>query len=134
VQIGETLTLKSLDAKSHTTQPPARFTEATLTKELEGRGIGRPSTYASIIDLILRREYVFKKGNALVPTWTAFSVVRLLEDHLPDLVDYEFTAQMEELLDSISRGEHDYVEYLSKFYFGQDAQGLKHKLDEKVKE
>lgn len=134
VKVGETLNLKSLDAKSHTTQPPARFSEATLTKELEGRGIGRPSTYASIIDLILRREYVFKKGNALVPTWTAFSVVRLLEDHLPDLVDYEFTAQMEELLDSISRGEHDYVEYLSKFYFGQDAQGLKHKLDEKVKE
>jgi DNA topoisomerase-1 len=77
---------------------------------------------------------VFRKGTALIPTWTAFSVVRLLEEHLPDLVDYEFTAQMEDLLDAISRGEQDWVAYLRKFYFGTDAQGLKHKVDQKVKE
>jgi DNA topoisomerase-1 len=134
VKVGETLTLNDLQAKSHTTQPPSRYSEAALTQELERRGIGRPSTYASIIETILARNYVFRKGTALIPTWTAFSVVRLLEDHLADLVDYEFTAQMEDLLDSISRGEQDWVEYLKKFYFGHDSQGLKHKIDQKVKE
>lgn len=134
VKVGESITLKELEAKSHTTQPPSRYSEAALTQELEKRGIGRPSTYASIIDTILARQYVFKKGNALVPTWTAFSVVRLLEDHLPELVNYEFTAQMEDLLDAVSRGEEDWVAYLKKFYFGIDSQGLKHKLAEKIKE
>ncbi len=134
VKVGESITLKELEAKSHTTQPPSRYSEAALTQELERRGIGRPSTYASIIDTILARQYVFKKGNALVPTWTAFSVVRLLEDHLPELVNYEFTAKMEDLLDAVSRGEEDWVDYLKKFYFGIDSQGLKHKLEEKVKE
>lgn len=134
VKVGETLTLNDLQSKSHTTQPPSRYSEAALTQELERRGIGRPSTYASIIETIIARNYVFRKGTALIPTWTAFSVVRLLEEHLPDLVDYEFTAQMEDLLDAISRGEQDWVAYLRKFYFGTDAQGLKHKVDQKVKE
>jgi DNA topoisomerase-1 len=118
-------------------QPPARFSEASLTAALEERGIGRPSTYASIIDTILERRYVFKKGNALVPTWTAFSVSKLLEQHLPSLVDYEFTAQMEDLLDSISRGEFEHVEYLSDFYFGKKNNshvGLKPQLDSKIQQ
>jgi DNA topoisomerase-1 len=97
-------------------------------------GIGRPSTYASIIDTILARQYVFKKGNALVPTWTAFSVARLLEEHLPDLVDYQFTAHMEDLLDAISRGESGHIDYLKRFYFGDGKAGLKQKLEAKVKE
>lgn len=115
------LKCRKLEAKSHTTQPPARFTEASLTRTLEDRGIGRPSTYASIIDTIQHRDYVFKKGNALVPTWTAFSVIRLLEDHLGSLVDYDFTAQMEDYLDQISRNEQGFLEYLREFYFGDDA-------------
>ncbi len=114
---GDRLDLKQLDAKSHTTQPPARYTEASLTRTLEERGIGRPSTYASIIDTIQNREYVFKKGNALVPSWTAFAVIRLLEEHLGSFVDYDFTAQMEDYLDAISRNEHGFIEYLKNFYF-----------------
>ena len=90
---GETLECRDLESKSHTTQPPNRYSEATLTRALEEMGIGRPSTYASIIDTILARDYVFKtSGNVLVPTWTAFAVSQLLEAHLPDLVDYQFTA------------------------------------------
>lgn len=131
---GEGLDLKKLDPKSHTTQPPARFTESSLTGELEGRGIGRPSTYASIIDTILQRHYVWKKGEALVPTWTAMVVVNLLEQHLPDLVDYEFTARMEDDLDAISRGEADHTDYLNRFYFGEDQPGLKKRVDAKVDE
>ena len=113
------LNVDSLDPKSHTTQPPARYSEASLTRTLEEKGIGRPSTYASIIDTIQNRDYVFKKGNALVPSWTAFSVVRLMEEHLTSLVDYEFTAQMEDFLDSISRQEQQALEYLKRFYFGE---------------
>jgi DNA topoisomerase I len=131
---GETLTLRELTAKDHTTQPPARFSEASLTAALEERGIGRPSTYASIIDTILERKYVFKKGNALVPTWTAFSVSRLLEEHLPGLVDYQFTAQMEDLLDAISRREEDAATYLRRFYFGDGTPGLKSQLESKLSE
>ena len=136
---GEQLDCKKLDAKSHTTQPPARFSEASLTQSLEQKGIGRPSTYASIIDTILAREYVFKKGNALVPTWTAFSVVTLLEKHLPRLVDYDFTADMENQLDAVSRGEMEHVKYLDKFYFGDanasvPTPGLKKQLDHKIEE
>jgi DNA topoisomerase I len=124
-----------LDAKSHTTQPPARYTEASLTRTLEERGIGRPSTYASIIDTIQNRDYVFKKGTALVPTWTAFTVIRMLEDHLGSLVDYDFTAQMEEYLDEISRNEKDYLEYLRRFYFGNgQGVGLKPLLASKLDE
>ncbi|MBI3463721.1 MAG: type I DNA topoisomerase, partial [Planctomycetes bacterium] len=112
VSVGEQVDLRQLDPKSHTTQPPARFTEATLTRALEELGIGRPSTYAAIIDTILAREYVFKRGNALVPTWVAFAVSQLLESHLASLVDYRFTAKMEDDLDAISRGEAGHVDYL----------------------
>ena len=105
VEVGETLQCVEMTAKEHSTQSPSRYSEAALTKALEERGIGRPSTYASIIDTIQNRNYAFKKGGALVPTWVAFSVVKLLEDHLSGLVDYQFTAQMEDDLDAISRGE-----------------------------
>jgi DNA topoisomerase I len=126
---------RRLVAKAHTTQPPARFTEASLTRTLEERGIGRPSTYASIIDTIQQRDYVFKKGNALVPSWTAFSVIRLLEEHLGSIVDYDFTAQMEDYLDAISRNERDFLDYLERFYFGkEDGLGLRPLLKAKKDE
>ncbi len=134
VKRDETVACRRLDAKSHTTQPPSRYSEASLTQTLEEMGIGRPSTYASIIDTIQAREYVFKKGNALVPTWVAFSVVRLLEEHLPTLVDYDFTAQMEDYLDSISRAEAGHVAYLHEFYYGNGSPGLKKNLENKIKE
>ncbi|HET6879517.1 MAG TPA: type I DNA topoisomerase, partial [Pirellulales bacterium] len=132
VEVGEKLDCRELETKSHTTQPPARYNEATLTRALEEMGIGRPSTYAAIIDTILARDYVFKRGNALVPTWTAFAVARLLESHLPGLVDYQFTAQMEDDLDAISRGETKWVDYLRNFYFGNGRDGLKKQLEHKV--
>ena len=100
------------------TRPPARYTEASLVKELEDREIGRPSTYASIIGTILDRGYVFKKGTALVPSFLAFAVVTLLERHFGQLVDYEFTAHMEDVLDEIARGEAERVPWLRRFYFG----------------
>ena len=134
VEVGEQLDCVELLAKDHTTQPPSRFSEAALTKALEEKGIGRPSTYASIIDTILARNYVFKKGGALVPTWVAFSVVKLLEEHLTGLVDYQFTAQMEDDLDAISRGEQDNLDYLKSFYFGNGKPGLKKQLENKVDE
>ena len=136
VSVGEPLRCTSLEPKSHTTQPPNRYSEAALTRALEEMGIGRPSTYASIIDTILARDYVFKlnRGNVLVPTWTAFAVSQLLEDHLPDLVDYQFTAEMEDELDAISRGEIDHREYLRMFYFGNDHPGLKQLLQDKISE
>jgi DNA topoisomerase-1 len=123
--IGEALRCLEMTAKEHTTQPPGRYSEASLTKALEERGIGRPSTYASIIDTIQNRNYAFKKGGALVPTWVAFSVVQLLEQHLAGLVDYQFTAQMEDELDAISRGERGYIDYLNAFYFGNGGNGSK---------
>ncbi len=134
VDQGESLACQELDAKSHTTQPPARFSEASLTRSLEEMGIGRPSTYASIIDTIQAREYAFKKGNALVPTWVAFSVAQLLSEHLPNLVDYQFTAQMEDDLDAISRGEAGHIDYLRGFYFGNGKPGLKRLLANKTEE
>ncbi len=134
VEVDQPLGCEQLEPKSHTTQPPGRFTEATLTRTLEELGIGRPSTYASIIDTILAREYVFKRGNALVPTWTAMAVSRLMEGHLPDLINYQFTAQMEDDLDAISRGEAGHTEYLNKFYFGGENKGLKSQLADKVEE
>ena len=110
----------------HSTRPPARYTEASLVKELEDREIGRPSTYATIIGTILDRGYVFKKGTALVPSFLAFAVVTLLERHFGQLVDYEFTARMEDVLDEISRGEAERVPWLRRFYFGDgDAAGLR---------
>jgi DNA topoisomerase I len=134
VTVGESLRCLEMTAKEHTTQSPSRYSEAALTKALEERGIGRPSTYASIIDTIQNRNYAFKKGGALVPTWVAFSVVKLLEVHLAGLVDYQFTAQMEDDLDAISRGERGYVEYLKAFYFGNGTPGLKPQLEHKGEE
>jgi DNA topoisomerase-1 len=110
----------SLTANGHETKPPSRYTEATLIKELEEREIGRPSTYASIIGTILNRGYVYKKGTALVPAWIAFSVVRLLEEHFPRQISYEFTAGMEDVLDEIAGGRKDRVTELGEFYFGSD--------------
>jgi DNA topoisomerase-1 len=115
---GQRLAVEGLEPTSHTTQPPARYTEASLVKELEARGIGRPSTYASIIQTIQDRGYVWHKGQALVPTFTAFAVIRLLERNLPDLVDYDFTARMEDTLDSIARGDTEATPWLHDFYFG----------------
>lgn len=134
VKENDPLTSKQLDPKGHTTQPPARYSEASLTRALEEKGIGRPSTYASIIETIQARNYVFKKGNALVPSWTAFLVIRVMEEHFEPLVDYEFTAQMEDYLDSISRHEAEATTYLHSFYFGDDTTiagkiGLKPRLE-----
>jgi DNA topoisomerase-1 len=112
------VTARKLRPEEHTTTPPARFTEASLVKALEERGIGRPSTYAAILGTILDRGYIFKKGSALVPTWLAFAVVGLLEKHFGDLVDYDFTAEMEEDLDRIAAGDANRAEWLSRFYFG----------------
>jgi DNA topoisomerase I len=119
----QALNVLRLGAAEHATRPPARYTEASLVKELEDREIGRPSTYASIIGTILDRGYVFKKGTALVPSFLAFAVITLLERHFTQLVDYEFTAQMEDALDEISRGEAERVPWLRRFYFGDDEQG-----------
>ena len=124
------LAVLRLAPADHATRPPARYTEASLVKELEDREIGRPSTYASIIGTILDRGYVFKKGTALVPSFLAFAVVTLLEQHFGQLVDYAFTARMEDVLDAIARGETERVPWLRRFYFGADGdagneQGLK---------
>jgi len=134
VAAGEVVECRELEPKSHATQPPNRYSEAALTRTLEEKGIGRPSTYAAIIDTILAREYVFKRGNVLVPTWVAFAVAQLLEVHLPDLVDYQFTAEMEDELDAISRGELGHVDYLHRFYYGNKHPGLKQQLENKVNE
>lgn len=120
LQEGDAVSAASLSANGHETKPPARYTEATLIKELEDREIGRPSTYASIIGTILNRGYVYKKGTALVPAWIAFSVVRLLTEHFTRLIDYDFTALMETVLDDIARGEKDRVSELSEFYYGSE--------------
>ncbi len=123
---GDAVDCRELRPSGHTTQPPARYTEASLVKELEERGIGRPSTYASVIDTIVnKRDYVWKKGSALVPTWTAFAKVQLLERHFAHLIDYEFTATMEEALDAIARGEGEAEKWLHAFYFGNGAVGLR---------
>ncbi len=123
---GDPVSAASLSANGHETKPPSRYTEATLIKELEDRQIGRPSTYASIIGTILNRGYVYKKGTALVPAWIAFSVVRLLEEHFTRLIDYDFTALMETVLDDIAGGEKDRVTELHEFYYGSERlAGLK---------
>ncbi len=113
------------DPIERTTQPPNRFTEGSLIKELEKLGIGRPSTWASIVELVLNRSYAFKKGTALVPTFTAMGVVGLLEQHFTNFLDYKYTASLEDDLDAISRGEETSTEYLTKFYFGDAMPGLK---------
>jgi DNA topoisomerase I len=121
------LAVLRLAPAEHSTRPPARYTEASLVKELEDREIGRPSTYATIIGTILDRGYVFKKGTALVPSFLAFAVVTLLERHFGQLVDYEFTARMEDVLDEIARGEAERVPWLRRFYFGDgDASEANH--------
>ncbi|MEU8993262.1 type I DNA topoisomerase [Streptomyces caniferus] len=116
---GDALAAQEITADGHATKPPARYTEATLVKELEEREIGRPSTYASIIGTILDRGYVFKKGTALVPSFLSFAVVNLLEKHFGRLVDYDFTARMEDDLDRIARGEAQSVPWLRRFYYGE---------------
>ncbi len=123
VSEGDAVSAAALRAAGHETKPPARYTEATLVKELEEREIGRPSTYASIIGTILNRGYVYKKGTALVPAWLAFSVVRLLEEHFARLVSYEFTAGMEDVLDEIAAGRRNRVSELAEFYFGSSNGG-----------
>ena len=117
---GQQLGIVEPEAKWHETTPPPRYTEASLTKRLEELGIGRPSTYAAIISTISDRGYVTKKGQALVPSWVAFSVVRLLEEHFAALVDYDFTAEMEGDLDRIAAGEANRANWLREFYFGTD--------------
>ncbi|MGH9122001.1 MAG: type I DNA topoisomerase, partial [Acidimicrobiales bacterium] len=115
---GDALQVVSLEPEEHATQPPARYTEASLVKALEELGVGRPSTYAHTIDTIQARGYVWKKGTALVPSWTAFAVTALLERYFAALVDYGFTASVEEDLDGIARGEKESIPWLSHFYFG----------------
>jgi len=121
---GDSVELRALEPQGHETSPPARFTEATLVRTLEELGIGRPSTYASILGTILDRGYVFKRGTALVPAFLAFSVVGLLEKHFGRLVDYDFTASMEDDLDRIAAGDERRVEWLGRFYFGDGTGGL----------
>ncbi|WP_432558712.1 type I DNA topoisomerase [Granulicoccus sp. GXG6511] len=122
---GQQLEADEVTASGHETKPPARFTEPSLVAKLEELEIGRPSTYASIIRTITSRDYVFKKGSALVPTWLAFAVTRLLEEHFPKLVDYKFTASMEEDLDEIAKGDMQRLEVLKEFWYGAgDERGL----------
>jgi DNA topoisomerase I len=131
---GDAVTLKELEPQGHETNPPARYTEATLVRTLEELGIGRPSTYASILGTILDRGYVFKKGTALVPSFLAFSVVQLLEQHFGRLVDYDFTARMEDDLDRIASGDEHRNAWLKRFYFGEDGDAADGGLKELVSE
>ncbi len=123
--VGDVVAVDSLTPQGHATSPPARFTEASLVKRLEELGIGRPSTWASIIQTVQDRGYVWKKGQALVPTWTAFAVVGLMEKHFDELVDYAFTARIEEDLDSIARNERQKQDWLADFYFGDEDEQLR---------
>lgn len=116
---GQELKAESVEAEGHETRPPYRYTEASLVKRLEEEGVGRPSTYATIISTIQDRGYVFKRGNELVPTFTAFCVTELLERHFEDLVDTEFTARMEDELDEVAAGEREWIELLERFYEGE---------------
>ena len=131
--VGTALTVRRADAEGHETSPPPRYTEATLVKAMEERGIGRPSTFASTIGTIQDRGYVTNRGNALVPSWLAFAVTRLLEEHFTRLVDYDFTALMDEGLDAIARGDEGRVPWLRRFYFGDaetSNEGLKDLVDD----
>ncbi len=130
---GVDLDVLRAEAEGHETTPPARYTEATLVKAMEEKGIGRPSTYAATIGTIQDRGYVYTRGQALIPTWLAFAVTRLLEEHFGELVDYEFTASMEEDLDRIANGELGRVDWLRRFYFGDEAttgEGLRELVDD----
>jgi DNA topoisomerase-1 len=127
---GQVLSIAEVEAKGHETSAPPRYTEASLVKTLEELGIGRPSTYAAIISTIVDRGYVTPRGQALVPSWIAFSVVRLLEEYFGDLVEYDFTAEMENDLDRIANGDQNRVEWLTGFYFGNDEhRGLRTVID-----
>ncbi len=135
---GDVVAVESLEPRDHATAAPPRYTEASLVKRLEELGIGRPSTWASIIQTIQDRGYVWKKGQALVPTWTAFAVVGLLEQHFDELVDYAFTARVETDLDAIAAGQQRKDEWLHEFYFGEDPAsddalpGLKRLVEENL--
>ncbi|HZU94559.1 MAG TPA: type I DNA topoisomerase [Microbacterium sp.] len=130
VAVGDGLRMSESEAKGHRTTPKPRYTEASLVKALEEHGIGRPSTFASIIGTVIDRGYATKRGQALVPTWLAFSVVRLLEEHFADLIDYDFTAALEDDLDAIARGEQKRVEWLKSFYYGSESHvGLRQVVD-----
>jgi len=133
LSVGIALDVLRAQAAGHETSPPARYTEATLVKAMEEKGIGRPSTYASTVGTIQDRGYVNKRGTALIPTWLAFAVTRLLEEHFSKLVDYDFTASMEEDLDRIANGEEQRAHWLKRFYFGEEAnsiEGLRHLVDD----
>ena len=131
-KMDQDLILLALDAKGHQTSPPARYTEASLVKRLEEEGIGRPSTYAPTVATIQRRGYITRQGKALVPSFTAFAVTRLLRNHFGDYVDIAFTAEMEEILDKISNGEKDWLEFLAEFYRGDGKHpGLEHLVEDK---
>lgn len=129
---GEEVTAKSIEPLYHETKPPARYTEATLVKTLENMAIGRPSTYATIINTLFEREYVRKQGNALVPTFTGFAVIQLLETHFHYLIQYDFTSDMESALDEIAVGNIDRTAYLEEFYLGKS--GLEKKVEERSKQ
>lgn len=120
---GDAMATRDIRADGHSTSAPPRYTEASLVKALEERGIGRPSTYASTISVIQDRGYVSARGQALIPSWLAFAVVRLLEEHFGQLIDYDFTAQMEADLDAIAAGDEDRVAWLTRFYFGVGSEG-----------
>jgi len=131
-KLDQELILLGLDAKGHQTSPPARYTEASLVKKLEEEGIGRPSTYAPTVATIQRRGYISRQGKALVPSFTAFAVTRLLRNHFGDYVDLAFTAEMEEILDKISNGEKDWLVFLAEFYRGDGKHpGLEHLVEDK---
>ncbi|HEU5264478.1 MAG TPA: type I DNA topoisomerase, partial [Gaiellaceae bacterium] len=133
--VGQEVSCTALEPEGHATMPPARYTEPTLVKALEDRGIGRPSTYAAILSTIVDRGYVFKKGTALVPTFVAFAVVNLLERHFEQLVDFDFTARMEDDLDRIAAGDEERVDWLTRFYFGAgDDPGLHHLVTDHLDE
>ena len=133
VDVGDPVVVVEATPEGHSTQPPSRFTEASLVKRLEELGVGRPSTYASIMETIQGRDYVWKKGSALVPTLSAFAVTTLLESHFPRLVDYDFTASMESDLDGIAEGSAQKVPWLRSFYFGSaDDIGLLEKVTERL--
>ena len=133
--VGDAVAVAGLEPRGHATSPPARYTEASLVKRLDELEIGRPSTWASIIQTVQDRGYVWKKGQALVPTWTAFAVVGLLEQHFADLVDYDFTAQLETGLDAIASGDRQKDQWLKSFYFGDDVlPGLKRLVEENLDE
>ena len=123
LKVGDPVTAVALEPSGHSTNPPARYTEATLVQKLEELGIGRPSTYAAIVSRIIDQGYVWKRGSALVPHFLAFTVTRLMEENFTQLVDYDFTASLEEILDEVANGEQGRLEVLKRFYFGEKTEG-----------